>query len=89
MGHEALRVAHEYQGQIHLAITDMVMPVMGGRDLAEQLATSRPQTRIVFMSGYLNDSAVHHQGLESSAHILQKPFEPGMLAEKIREVLDR
>jgi len=88
-GREAVRVAQEYQGPIHLAVTDMVMPVMGGRDLAEQLATSRPQTRVVFMSGYLNDSAVHQQGLESSAHFLQKPFEPGMLAEKIREVLDR
>ena len=88
-GREALRVAEEYEGPIHLTVTDMVMPIMGGRDLAEQLAASRPQTPVVFMSGYLNDSAVHHQGLESSAHFLQKPFEPATLAEKIREVLDR
>jgi PAS domain S-box-containing protein len=88
-GREALRVAEEYQGPIHLAVTDMVMPIMGGRDLADQLAASRPQTPVVFMSGYLNDSAIHHQGLESSAHFLQKPFEPAALAEKIREVLDR
>jgi two-component system, cell cycle sensor histidine kinase and response regulator CckA len=88
-GRDALRVAEEYQGAIHLTVTDMVMPIMGGRDLAERLATARPQTPVVFMSGYLNDSAVHHRGLHSSAHFLQKPFEPAMLAEKIREVLDR
>ncbi len=88
-GQEALNVAREYQGTIHLAVTDMVMPVMGGRDLAQKLAASRPHTQVVFMSGYLNDSAVHQQGLESSAHFLQKPFEPAMLAAKIREVLDR
>jgi two-component system, cell cycle sensor histidine kinase and response regulator CckA len=88
-GREALQVAEEFKGQIHLTVTDMVMPVMGGRDLADQLAALRPQTPVVFMSGYLNDSVIHHHGLESSAHFLQKPFEPAMLAEKIREVLDR
>jgi CheY-like chemotaxis protein len=87
-GNEALRVASRHQGPIHLLVTDVVMPGMGGRQLAEQLSALRPEMRALFVSGYPGDAVVEHGILEGEVHFLQKPFSPSVLARKVREVLD-
>jgi PAS domain S-box-containing protein len=85
-GREALEIAHRYKGLIHLLITDLVMPELGGRELADELRRLRPRTRVLFTSGYLDtgDTRAAHQ----KAAILQKPFALNVLASKVREVLD-
>jgi len=87
-GREALEIAHRYKGLIHILITDVVMPELGGRELADQLTRLRPRTRVLFTSGYL-DTAVDDKFADQQAVILQKPFALNMLASKIREVLDQ
>jgi PAS domain S-box-containing protein len=87
-GEEALRLAGEHAGPIHLLITDMVMPGMGGREVAGRLAALRPGTRVLFVSGYTDDAIVRHGVLESGLAFLQKPFVPEALLRKVREVLD-
>ncbi len=86
-GVEALRVAHSFAGPIHLLLTDIVMPHMNGRDLAEKLIAVRPDTKVLFMSGY-TDHAVVHRELSAGAPFLQKPFTPDALARKVRTLLD-
>ena len=87
-GQEALAVATERQGPIHLLITDVVMPNMGGRELALELWKSRSDTRVLFMSGYTED-AILHQGLRrATVGFIGKPFRPDFLASKVREMLD-
>ena len=86
-GEEALSVARHHQGPIHLVLTDVVMPGMGGRRLSEALAQVRPEVKVIFMSGY-TDEVVLRQGLEAGAAFVQKPFSPLALAHKVREVLD-
>jgi PAS domain S-box-containing protein len=87
-GREALEIAHRYKGLIHILITDVVMPELGGRELAEQLTRLRPRTKVLFTSGYL-DTAVDDKFADQQALILQKPFALNILASKIREVLDQ
>jgi len=87
-GEEALRLAGEHAGPIHLLITDMVMPGMGGRDLAVRLAALRPGTRVLYVSGYTDDAIVRHGVLEPGLAFLQKPFKPEALLHKVREVLE-
>ena len=87
-GAEALRVAQDYKGAIDLLLTDIVMPQMGGMALAEQLATLRPHVAIVYMSGYTDNTVVGYGRFEKGITFLQKPFSPGALARKVREVLD-
>jgi len=87
-GEEALRLAGEHAGPIHLLITDMVMPGMGGRDLARRLAALRPGVRVLYVSGYTDDAIVRHGVLESGLAFLQKPFKPEALLLKVRETLD-
>jgi DNA-binding NarL/FixJ family response regulator len=70
-------------------LTDVVMPQMGGRQLADRLAAVRPEIKVLFMSGYVDDAAVRHNIRESAAAFLPKPFTPDALARKVREVLDR
>jgi two-component system cell cycle sensor histidine kinase/response regulator CckA len=87
-GQEALRLAAEYPGTIHLLLTDVVMPGMGGTTLAEQLARSRPGLKTLYMSGYTDNAIAHHGVLDPGVAFLQKPFGPMELARKVRAVLD-
>jgi two-component system cell cycle sensor histidine kinase/response regulator CckA len=85
-GEQALKLAASV-GDIHLMITDVVMPGMSGRELARELATTRPQTRVLFLSGYTEDAVLHQGVLEPDTAFLQKPFTLQHLAKKVREVL--
>jgi two-component system, cell cycle sensor histidine kinase and response regulator CckA len=64
------------------------MPVLGGRQLAEQLLIQHPEMKVLFQSGYTDDAVVRHGVLQETVHFLQKPFTPAALAWKVREVLD-
>ncbi len=87
-GADALRVAGQHPGPIDLLITDVVMPRMGGSELAGQLAARHAGMRVLFLSGYTDDAVVRHGILENQVQFLQKPFTPVALAVKVREVLD-
>jgi len=87
-GKDALEVAGRLQGPLDLLLTDVVMPTMGGRVLSEHLARTHPETKVLFMSGYTDDSVVRHGVLESGVAFLQKPLMPDLLARRVREVLD-
>jgi PAS domain S-box-containing protein len=86
-GKEALLICAQHEGRIDLMVTDVVMPQMGGRELAECLAAARPETKVLFMSGYTDDAIVRHGVLHENVNFLQKPFTPDALALKVREVL--
>ncbi|MDQ1708045.1 MAG: two-component system, cell cycle sensor histidine kinase and response regulator CckA [Pyrinomonadaceae bacterium] len=88
-GEAGLLLSQQFAGRIDLMITDVVMPRMSGRELAEQVAILRPETRVLFMSGYTDDSIVRHGILEEDVAFLQKPFSPELLAAKARELLDQ
>lgn len=88
-GKEGLRVCKEFRDHIDLMITDVVMPEMNGRELAEQVALLRPETRVLYMSGYTDDAIVRHGILEENMPYMQKPFLPDALALKAREILDQ
>jgi len=85
-GHEALGIIKESRESVNLVLTDIVMPEMGGTELARQVAELRPNLPIVFMSGYSDDPVV--RTLESSALFLPKPFTAAALTEKVRAALD-
>jgi DNA-binding NtrC family response regulator len=88
IGRHALHVARQHAGTIDLLVTDVVMPLMGGQELAQKLAPERPQMRVLFMSGY-TDSALVRSGVYTGEVVLiQKPFLPDQLADKVREMLD-
>jgi PAS domain S-box-containing protein len=87
-GEEALRLANAHDGVIHLLVTDVVMPGMSGRDLAQHLAPVRREMKALYLSGYTDDAIVQHGVLEPGIAFLQKPFMPQELARKVREVLD-
>ncbi|HEY7783268.1 MAG TPA: PAS domain S-box protein [Pyrinomonadaceae bacterium] len=87
-GEEACEISSNFEGDIDLIITDVVMPQMGGRDLAERLAATRPNTSVLYMSGYTDDAIVRHGVLDKNMPFLQKPFSPDSLARKVKEVLD-
>jgi two-component system cell cycle sensor histidine kinase/response regulator CckA len=86
-GSEALQVQEEHAGAIDILITDVVMPKLGGVELAEQLHKARPQTRIIYMSGYTDNRTVRDMMADSAVSFLQKPFSPAALAELTRQVL--
>jgi len=85
---EALLVNEEHAGRIHLLVTDVVMPQMSGRELADRLASMRSETKVLYMSGYTDDAIVRHGVLDAHTPFVQKPFTPEALLRKIREVLD-
>jgi len=87
-GEKGLRLVKEFDGVIDLLITDVVMPRMSGRELAEQVATIRPDTRVLYMSGFTDDAIVRHGVLDDGVFFIQKPFSPDALAIKVRSVLD-
>jgi CheY-like chemotaxis protein len=88
-GLEALQVAAGTNGhRIDLLLTDMVMPHLDGKHLAEILRSQRPDLRVLFCSGYSEDAIVNHGLLDQGTAFLQKPYTPGSLARKVREVLD-
>jgi len=87
-GAMALEVAAAHRGQIDLLVADVVMPRMGGRKLAEELRKLRPGLRVLYVSGYTEDSAVLKSQLDDGAAFLAKPFEVDALAQRVREVLD-
>ena len=87
-GGEALQLCERHAGMIHLALTDVVMPEMGGRVFAEQLAKLRPDIKILYMSGYTDDAIDHHGTLDPGTHLITKPFSLTDLRRKVRELLD-
>ena len=87
-GEEALRIAQEYDEKIDLLVTDVVMPQIGGRALANAIGITRPDIKALYLSGYTDETMVQHGLLERATAFLQKPFTPQMLASKVREVLD-
>jgi two-component system, cell cycle sensor histidine kinase and response regulator CckA len=87
-GEEALRLAREYRQPIHLLLTDVVMPSMNGRDLFTHLHALRPETRVLYASGYTDNAVVLHGVLEQGVRFIQKPFTPHRLLKEVRDVLD-
>src|SRR5438445_3841524 len=87
-GPEALRLAEHQAGGIVLLVTDVVMPGMGGRELGLLLGPARPRMNVLYVSGYTDESIVHHGVLEPGVAFMQKPFSAEGLARKVREVLD-
>ena len=87
-GEEGLRMARQHDGKIDLVLTDVVMPVMGGKEMADALRTSHPDTKVLFTSGYTEDAMGHHGVLRPGILFLQKPYMTATLARKVREVLD-
>jgi two-component system cell cycle sensor histidine kinase/response regulator CckA len=84
----ALLTSKAHQGKIHLLLTDVVMPHVSGRALAESLAVARPGIKVLYMSGYTDDAIVHHGTLDPGTHFIGKPFSGADLTKKVREVLD-
>jgi signal transduction histidine kinase/ActR/RegA family two-component response regulator len=84
---EALLICEQHPSRIHLMVTDLVLPRMSGRQLAERVAPLRPDMKVLFMSGYTDDAVLHHGLLDSDLAYLEKPITPTSLTRKIREVL--
>jgi CheY-like chemotaxis protein len=87
-GQDALEVASRYRGTIHLLLTDVIMPGISGRELADQLVQARPEVKVLYMSGYTHDLVTQRGILASGAELLQKPFAINALLSKVRDMLD-
>ena len=88
-GQDALHVAREHKGSpIRLVVTDVIMPLMGGKVMAEWLKITYPDLKILFTSGYTDDAISHHGVLEAGVEFLPKPYTPATLVRKVRELLD-
>jgi PAS domain S-box-containing protein len=88
-GPRALQMAQAYQEPIHLLLTDVVMPGMSGSEVAERLRAQKPGLKIIFTSGYTDETVIRHGVQESELTFLPKPFSPMELAKKVREILDQ
>ena len=89
-GREALRIAEERNGQgVDLVLTDVVMPQMGGKELVDHIHAAHPEIKVLFSSGYTQNTVVHHGVLDDGIAFLHKPYTHDTLARKVREVLDR
>jgi CheY-like chemotaxis protein len=88
-GLDAFVVCDGHEGPIHLLLTDVVMPKMSGRELAEHIAEIRPGIKVLYMSGYTDSTIAYHGILEKDLNYIQKPFSVEKLARKVREVLDK
>ncbi len=86
--YEAMAMAKEHPGRLHLLITDVVMPEMNGRDLAEKLLPDHPNLKVLFMSGYTANVIAHHGVLDAGVHFIQKPFSNRDIAVKVRQALE-
>src|SRR5207302_2465490 len=86
-GAAAIDLVAAHTGPLHLLLTDVVMPEVGGRELAQRMKTARPDLKVLFMSGYTDDAIVNHGVLDPGTVYLQKPFTPDGLARKVREAL--
>jgi signal transduction histidine kinase/ActR/RegA family two-component response regulator/HAMP domain-containing protein len=87
-GAEALLLCERHQGPLDMLLTDVVMPRMSGRELAERLAPLRPDLSVLYMSGYTDDAVIRHGVLRAGTAFLQKPFTPAALVQRVRETLD-
>lgn len=87
-GPEALTLSQEYPGLIHLLLADVRMPGMNGGTLAARMASARPETKVLYMSGFTPNMAVHYSVLDPGTAFLPKPFTPEVLIRTIRTVLD-
>jgi CheY-like chemotaxis protein len=87
-GSEALRICRQHPGDIQLIVTDLVMPGMSGRELAERIAKEKPEVKVLYISGYTDDFVVHAGVAQAGMAFLQKPFSPTAFTHKVREVLD-
>jgi DNA-binding response OmpR family regulator len=87
-GREALDLVNAHSGPIHLLITDVMMPDIDGPELVRRLSTLRPDTRTLFMSGYMDDALGEQGALPSNVNFIQKPFSPRTIAQRVREILD-
>jgi CheY-like chemotaxis protein len=86
-GDEALRTSAEHAGNIHLLVTDVILPRMNGRELAREFSKTRPTSAVLYMSGYADNAIVHHGVLDTGTHFLGKPFTAADLTRKVRQVL--
>jgi len=87
-GAEALVICDEHKEPIHMLMTDVIMPEMNGRELAERVSAQRPEMKILYISGYTDNAILRHGVLEPGTNFLQKPFTPNTLVRKVRAVLD-
>jgi CheY-like chemotaxis protein len=88
-GAEAIALAAEYPGDIDLLLTDVVMPQMGGKQVAEQIRAARPKIRVLYMSGYAEPVMTSQGTLDEGVILIAKPFSQAALLEKVRELLDQ
>ncbi len=86
-GEEALTIARSHPAEIHLTVTDVVLPAMSGKEVARRLRETRPRLKVLFMSGYAEEQVVHRGVVEEDVAFLAKPFTPATLSEKVRLVL--